>query len=77
MLLITTRLADYVSGSGGTGIKYGRDGGYLAHHENEIPALLNKIDKKVVQFNAAEGHLGTLYLQQDAEVHIWAFIQKD
>jgi poly-beta-hydroxyalkanoate depolymerase len=51
-------LADYVSGNGGTGIKLGRDGRYLAHNEDEIQTILNEIDKKVVQFNAAEGHLG-------------------
>jgi NAD(P)H-dependent flavin oxidoreductase YrpB (nitropropane dioxygenase family) len=51
-------LADYVSGNGGTGIKSGRDGKYLAHHEDEIRAILNEIDKKVPQFNADEGHLG-------------------
>jgi hypothetical protein len=51
-------LADYVSGNGGTGIKLGRDGRYLAHNEDEIHAILNEIDKKVPQFNANEGHLG-------------------
>jgi len=51
-------LADYVSGNGGTGIKSGRDGRYLAHNENEIQAILEEIDKKVPQFNADEGHLG-------------------
>lgn len=51
-------LADYVSGSGGAGIKSGPDGKYLAHNEHEIEAMLNEIDKKIPQFNAAEGHLG-------------------
>jgi poly-beta-hydroxyalkanoate depolymerase len=51
-------LADYVSGNGGTGIKSGRDGRYLAHKEDEIHAILNEIDKKIPQFNADEGHLG-------------------
>jgi homoserine acetyltransferase len=51
-------LADYVSGNGGTGIKSGRDGRYLAHCEDEIHAILNEIDNKVPQFNADEGHLG-------------------
>lgn len=51
-------LADYVSGKGGTGIKSGRNGKYLAHTEAEIHAILNEIDAKVPQFNADEGHLG-------------------
>jgi pimeloyl-ACP methyl ester carboxylesterase len=51
-------LADYVSGNGGTGIKTGRDGRYLASNEDEIRTILNEIDKKVPQFNADEGHLG-------------------
>jgi poly-beta-hydroxyalkanoate depolymerase len=51
-------LADYVSGDGGTGIKKGRDGKYLAQNEDEIQSILNEIDKKVPQFNADEGHLG-------------------
>ena len=51
-------LADYVSGSGGTGVKTGRDGRYLAHNEDEIHGMLNRIDRKVLQFNADEGHLG-------------------
>jgi pimeloyl-ACP methyl ester carboxylesterase len=51
-------LADYVSGKGGTGIKSGRNGKYLAHNEAEISAILDEIDTKVPQFNADEGHLG-------------------
>jgi hypothetical protein len=51
-------LADYVSGNGGTGIKYGRDGRYLNHNEAEILSILNDIGQKVPQFNADEGHLG-------------------
>jgi len=51
-------LADYVSGNGGTGIKHGRDGKYLANNEGEIHSILAEIDRKVLQFNADEGHLG-------------------
>jgi len=51
-------LADYVSGKGGTGIKSDRKGRYLAHHEDEIHALLKEMDHRVPQLNADEGHLG-------------------
>lgn len=51
-------LADYVAGDGGTGIKSGRNDVYLAHTEEEIHTILNRIDTKVPQFNADEGHLG-------------------
>ncbi|MDD5170846.1 MAG: alpha/beta fold hydrolase, partial [Syntrophales bacterium] len=51
-------LAEYVSGGGGTGIKSGPDGRYLAHNEDEIRAILNEIGEKIPQFNAEEGHLG-------------------